>query len=160
MLWYWLKRRKQRMKAVQQDKVESIWKWSLVLAQFRELLQSQFRALLQAVLSLLRPLRARLQASSIPLMGKSHFSTPALHTIRELYRAFLRAAERRGYRRARAETPHEFRARLSTQEPLIGPELGIITEAYTLARYGGSSPENDELAKIEESWRNLESHWE
>lgn len=160
LLRYWLKRRKQRARTVQQDKVESIWTWSLFLAQFRALLQSQFRALLQAVLSLLRPLRARLQASSIPLMGKSHFSTPALHTIRELYRAFLRAAERRGYRRARSETLHEFRARLSTQEPLIDPELGIITEAYTLARYGGNSPEADELARIEASWRSLESKWE
>lgn len=160
LLWYWLKRRKRRAKAVQQDKIESIWKWSLFLAQFREFLQSQIRALLQAVLSLLRPLRARLQASNIPLVDKSHFSTPTLHTIRELYRAFLRAAERRGYRRAQAETPHEFCTRLSAREPLIDPELGIITEAYTLARYGGSAPEADELARIEENWRNLERQWE
>lgn len=160
LLRYWLKRRKRRVKTMQQDKVESIWNWSLFLAQFRALLHSQLRALLQAVLSLLRPLRVRLQASSIPLVGKSHPGAPALHTIRELYRAFLRAAERRGYRRAQAETPHEFRARLSTQEPLIDPELGIITEAYTLARYGGSTPKDDELARIEASWRELESKWE
>ena len=160
LLRYWLKRRKRRVKVVQRDKVESIWTWSLFLTQFRVLLQSQLRALFQAVLSLLRPLRARLQASGIPLVGKSHPPVPALHTIRGLYRAFLRAAELRGYRRAPAETPHEFRARLGNQEPLIDPELGVLTEAYTLARYGGSVPEVDELVRIEESWRNLESKWE
>jgi hypothetical protein len=159
-LFLWSAMRKKRVKKVRQDEVESIWNWSLFLAQLRALLQTQLRALLLVVSSLMRPLRSKLRASGASGASKSLFSASELHTIREIYRAFLHKAGQRGYQRAQAETPHEFHARLHIQEPLIDPELGVITEAYALARYGGNVPSENELPRIQETWSSLERKWQ
>ena len=69
---------------------------------------------------------------------------------------FLRKAASSGYPRQPDETPHEFRQRLNTQKPQIGPELETMTEAYASVRYGGSVPHADEVARIKEVWNRLE----
>jgi hypothetical protein len=76
-----------------------------------------------------------------------------------LHQAFLAQARSQGYPRARNETPHEFRQRLDSQEPLLEPELEAITEAYALARYGGHLPRAAEFTRLLAFWHRLSGKW-
>ncbi|HEY3993116.1 MAG TPA: DUF4129 domain-containing protein, partial [Ktedonobacteraceae bacterium] len=79
----------------------------------------------------------------------------------EIYRALLKKAASIGYVRRRNETPHEFQQRLNRLHPSSNePQLGSITEAYTLTRYGGNAPSEFDLASTRRSWDELKQKWE
>lgn len=68
-------------------------------------------------------------------------------------------AAKYGCPRRRDETLDEVEALLRQQFPLIEPELGVITETYTLVRYSGLPPDEYEVARMRDVWRELESKW-
>jgi hypothetical protein len=84
---------------------------------------------------------------------------PAARSIREIYRAFLKKAARRGYPRKRFETPYEFKQRLDEKVPLAEPQLEVITEAYAFTRYGGDVPGEAQLAQVRSNWVELDQKW-
>lgn len=149
---FWLKQLKQRSKREKLDEIKSLWSWSLFLA--------QFKALLQPILSFFKRWRwkfsARGKAANVDQLQPT---APETRTIREIYRALLRRATQKGYRREPDETPYEFRSRLSDQESSVEPELGAITEAYTLARYAGTILPQEEVARIKTAWGELDRRW-
>jgi hypothetical protein len=153
LLLLWQSRRKKRAKKEEQDETTSLWSWSLFLAQFRSLLLSLF-----SLFSLLRLLRSKLRGSKVQQANELQL-TREVHTIREIYRAFLRKAARNGYSRERDETPDEFCSRLKQQTPLVEPELEVITEAYALVRYGGNVPCADEVTRVKAHWGELDRKW-
>jgi hypothetical protein len=153
LLLLWQSRRKKRAKKEEQDETTSLWSWSLFLAQFRSLLLSLF-----SLFSLLRLLRSKLRGSKVQQANELQL-TREVHTIREIYRAFLRKAARNGYSRERDETPYEFCSRLKQQTPLVEPELEVITEAYALVRYGGNVPCADEVTRVKAHWGELDRKW-
>jgi hypothetical protein len=132
------------------DLHESVWSWQLFLSQ----LQAFWRGLLQRLFPR-PPSPATQQAGSLP--GDE---TPAVRTMREIYRALLQKAASHGHRRKRAETPHEFQERMHLHKPRSEPQLGLITEAYVLARYGGVVPAEAELQVARRHWQELEQTWE
>ena len=84
---------------------------------------------------------------------------PAARSIREIYRAFLKKAARRGYPRKRFETPNEFKQRLDEKVPLAEPQLEMITGAYALTRYGGDVPDDAQLELVRRKWVELDQKW-
>ena len=128
---------------------ESIWSWALFLA--------QLRALCAHWLAFLVPFRKK--AGDGQESDDIQLATPAARTIREIYRAFLKRAARKGYPRAKNETTYEFRQRLDARDSLVEPELEVLTDAYTLIRYGGSIPNEREVATARQTWSALEHKW-
>lgn len=132
------------------DVHENIWSW--------QLFWSQFKALWWSFLQRLFPQRASSEEQA--QRAEEIAGPPAVRTIREIYRALLKKAAARGHARKRDETPHEFRRRLSEHELESEPQLGLLTEAYALTRYGGGVPSEYELATIRGAWNELEQKWE
>lgn len=147
-------RRRRRMKIAFKRKGddihESVWSWAL----FRQQLQALWRALLQ----LLFPRRA--SETEQVRQPEEIQAVPAVRSMREIYRAFLRKAAGRGYVRGRDETPYEFQSRLSAIAPEAKPQVGLLTEAYARARYGGNVPDEGELGTIRQAWNELDQRWE
>lgn len=151
LTWLTLRRRR-RVHPVRRrangDVHESVWSWKLFW--------NQFKALLAALFGRRKP------AEDIQPTQDGELPTElAARTIREIYRALLKRAASAGYARRRNETPHEFRHRLNQSRPANNePQLGQITDAYALTRYGGNVPDELELAGLRRSWQELEGKWQ
>ena len=128
---------------------ESIWSWNLFWG--------QVRALFWALFGRLFPKRA---ASEVGQREEEIKAIPAVRTVREMYRALLKKAAARGQIRKRDETPHEFQWRLDQRDPQNEPQLGALTDAYALTRYGGGVPSEHELETLHRLWNELEQKWE
>lgn len=132
------------------DLHESLWTWALFFSQIRAML----RALLRRFLPEKEPGIAREAASVIDLSAD-----PAARSIRDIYRLLLRRAAAFGVARKKDETPYEFQQRLHEKLPQVEPQLGVITEAYAMVRYGGSLPNADDLAHVQGQWSELNQKW-
>lgn len=154
-LLYLALRRRRRLRMAHNlkggDLHESVWSWPLFL--------SQLKAFWWGLLRRFFP-RNALAGTEQVSPGAQDNAPPAVRTIREIYRALLRKAASRGHTRRRDETPYEFRQRLQAHDPHSEPQLGLLTEAYTLARYSGTAPAQHELEAARRHWRELEEQWE
>ncbi|HET8844455.1 MAG TPA: DUF4129 domain-containing protein, partial [Ktedonobacteraceae bacterium] len=151
-LRFWQKyRQRTKGKLVEQVERTSLWSLALFLA--------QCKSLLLALLAFLHLLPRSIERVALIADDDLHLAALEARTVREISRAFLSRATQQGYLRAIDETPYEFRLRLHERELLLEPELGAITEAYMLVRYGGSVPHSDDLARAKEIWSKLERKW-
>jgi uncharacterized protein DUF4129 len=143
------RRVRQRVKGQNQDVHESLWSWSLFWTQLRAILRSLFA----------RFIRRDTTTEGSELVQEEIKGEPAVRSIREIYRALLKKAARRGYPRKRFETPYEFKQRLDEKVPLAEPQLEVITEAYALTRYGGDIPDEAQLELVRSKWVELDQKW-
>lgn len=125
---------------------ENLWSWALFWTQVRSL----FRAFWLHFF----PQQAEVTRVQEHEGDATH--EPAARSIREVYRAMLRWASQRGYPRKRDETPYEFNARLRAALPSTEPQGSTLTEAYTAVRYGHVTPDEDEVARIQQTWQQLQ----
>lgn len=132
-----------------QDVHESLWSWSLFWTQLRSLIRAMFA----------RFRHGNMTTEDGVVKIEEIKGEPAVRSIREIYRAILQKATRHGYPRRRFETPYEFKQRLDEKVPLTEPQLELITEAYSLTRYGGEAPDEAELAQIRSHWIELDRKW-
>lgn len=132
-----------------QDVHESLWSWSLFWTQLRSLIRALFA----------RFRHGNMTTEDGVVKIEEIKGEPAVRSIREIYRAILQKATRHGYPRRRFETPYEFKQRLDEKVPLTEPQLELITEAYSLTRYGGEAPDEAELAQIRSHWIELDRKW-
>ena len=130
---------------------ESVWSWTLFLA--------QLKALLLALLTRARLRRVAGSAERRQAFDDLRLAEPEARSIREVYRALLKRAANLGHAREQGETPYEFSQKLKSQEALSGPQLEAITEAYVLARYSGTRPGEEEVSRIKEVWEKLKEQW-
>jgi hypothetical protein len=72
----------------------------------------------------------------------------------------LQRTERDGHPRGRNETPIEYCKRLSQKFPFVEARLAVITNAYIATRYGKYMPDEAEMASLQETWAELEQHWQ
>jgi len=150
-LWLVLRNRKRLRISLNRktgDVHESIWSWQLFWSQFKAFWLGIFRRLF--------PVHAASTEAEVP---EEIIASPAARTIREIYRALLKKAAQRGHTRKRDETPYEFRHRLNAHEANNEPQLGMLTDAYALTRYGGSAPNEHELNIVRQLWSELEQKW-
>ena len=147
-----LRRRRRVLKRVHRrnhDIHESLWSWSLFWTQLRAI----FRVLLA------RFIHRDTTTEGGAVVMEEIKGEPAARSIREIYRAFLKKAARRGYPRRMFETPYEFRQRLDEKMPFAEPQLEVITEAYAFTRYGGDVPDEAHLAQVRSNWVELDQKW-
>lgn len=152
LIWWALRRRRRVRISVQrqrEDVHESLWSWSLFWKQFKAFLHMLFG----------RFFHRDKQAEDAVDAPEEIKGEPAARSIREIYRAFLKKAAGRGYSRKRFETPYEFKQRLDEKVPLAEPQLEVITQAYTLTRYGGDVPDEAQLELVRRKWAELDQKW-
>ncbi len=125
---------------------ESLWSWELFLTQMRAF----FRALW------LRLFPQQASETQVQESVSDMSTEPTARSIREVYRAMLRWATQHGYSRKRDETPYEFRTRLRTNLPFVEPEVSTVTEAYTAIRYGRVVPSEADVARVQQTWQQLQ----
>lgn len=130
---------------------ESLWNWSLFLA--------QLKAILLAMLMRAKLFRRSAASEGQPAIDDLHLAESAVRSIREVYRALLKRAASLGHLRGQDETPYEFWRRLERQQTLTGPELEQITRAYVLARYSGTRPGEGEVVRVKQLWGELKHKW-
>jgi len=132
-----------------QDVHESMWSWSLFWMQIRAMLHTLFARFFRR--------NATIEVAGVA--PEEIKGEPAARSIREIYRTLLKKAASRGYLRKRFETPYEFKQRLDENVPFAEPQLEVITEAYTLTRYGGDVPDEAELGLVRSKWVELDQKW-
>lgn len=147
----WAKRKKRQHRKAADDEHKSLWNWALFW--------SQCIALVLALLALFKRLLRKSGGKEEEKQGDFWQAPPEIRSVRELYQAFLQKATRQGYPRQHGETPQELRQRLNAREALLEPELETITDAYTLVRYGGCIPREDEIEGVKAAWHVLDSKW-
>jgi Domain of unknown function (DUF4129) len=153
ILMRWTLRRRQRVRKRvnrhNQDVHESVWTWPLFWMQLRSMVLALFARFIH---------RDTTNEDGVIVIEEIK-GEPAVRNIREIYRALLKKAARHGYPRKRFETPYEFKQRLDEKVPLIEPQLKVITEAYAFTRYGGSVPDEAQLAQVRSNWLVLDQKW-
>jgi len=153
LLWFALRRRK-RLRITRNrasgDVHVSVWSWALFWRQLKAFWAALFGK------------RDADSDSAENAEGVEDLpAEPAARTIREIYRALLKKAATIGYVRRRNETPREFQQRLNQLATTSNePQLGLLTDAYTLTRYGGSAPDEYDLSSARRSWDELAQKWE
>ena len=153
MLIRWTLRRRRvrrRVNRQNQDVHESLWSWALFWTQFKAILFALVARFIH---------RKTTTVEDTGVVTEEIQGEPAARSIREIYRAFLKKAARRGFPRKRFETPYEFKQRLDEKVPLAEPQLEIITEAYALTRYGGDVPDDAQLERVRGEWVELDQKW-
>lgn len=73
-------------------------------------------------------------------------------SVRQIYRQFLRWAAGNGWPRHLSQTPYEYLRTLENLLPIAQGEVRLITEQYVSARYSPSSPTEQELNQLRQSW--------
>jgi hypothetical protein len=152
MLIRWTLRRRKERKRVNsqhQDVHESLWSWSLFWMQFKAILFALFA----------RFVHRDATTEDVVIATEEIQAEPSVRNIREIYRAFLKKAAKRGYPRKRFETPYEFKQRLDEKVPVAEPQLELITQAYALTRYGGEVPDEAQLDLVRKKWVELDQNW-
>lgn len=83
----------------------------------------------------------------------------SIATMSDIYHALLKSAANHGYPRATWETANEFCLRLIQQFPFIEAQLTVITDAFAMTRYGGTEPDEHEIAYMQNVWAEVEQRW-
>lgn len=135
LLFYLLSRRRQPATVAEGDEErESLWSWSLFLAQLRELWNG-----------LLGRVRAPPRLWPAARRPPAKRPDPTARDIREIYRWLLRDAATLGYKREPASTPVEFARRLAGVIPRYARGIHFVTALYDRARYGETPIDDADL---------------
>jgi len=153
LLIRWTLRRRSRIRKRENrrnlDVHESLWSWTLFWMQLGSLMRVLFARFMH-----------RSTTTEDEIVNEEEIKgEPASRSIREIYRALLRKATRRGYARKRFETPFELKQRIDEKVPITEPHLELITEAYVFTRYGGEAPDEAQLEQIRLNWAELDRKW-
>ena len=114
-------------------------------------LLDDLKALFRALLSWFGRLFRRRRKGADELAGLS----PEARTVREIYRRFLLWGKSKGRPKGPSLTPHEYQALISLALPGREDDLGLLTEAYVLVRYGGTEPSPDLTALVRTAWKKI-----
>lgn len=141
-----LRRRRIKLIRRNEDTHESLWSWALFWTQLKAWLRALWQRLFPQRLATVAEIVSR-EESNVE---------PTARDMREIYRAFLTWATKRGYPRKKSETPYELDTRLHSHLAFAEPEVSNITEAYTATRYGNIVPDESEVARIRNEWIALQ----
>lgn len=79
-------------------------------------------------------------------------------TIRRIYAHMASLAEKRGYPRARDETPYDYVPTLHRAFPESEAEVTRITESYVAVHYGELPEREDDLSAVRSAWDHIQHH--
>ncbi|MFZ0531906.1 MAG: DUF4129 domain-containing protein [Anaerolineales bacterium] len=77
--------------------------------------------------------------------------------IRQVYAELMELCESLGHPRADAQTPLEYLPKLEKLFPEFQLEVGLITEAYLVVRYGQLPETRKEVEGVEAAWKKIHS---
>lgn len=137
----WLERRRRWTGRVMSDDRESVWGESTSTRREQGFLQRAFG-------------RLRGLADQIAQFGVGRRLYAAI-SVRYIYANVVRLAERRGYPRAQAQTPHEFLPALVQAFPGRASDLQAITEAYVRVHYGEVPSTMQEIESLRARWNRV-----
>jgi hypothetical protein len=75
--------------------------------------------------------------------------------VRALYGQLLRLMADQGLGRRPSQTPYEYEPRPSGHLPESAGDIGDLTSAYVLARYGEREPDGSRLAALQDAWHRI-----
>jgi hypothetical protein len=73
------------------------------------------------------------------------------------YLSILRRAERQGFPRQRAQTPHEYDATLGPHLPQARQEMDLLTQAFVEARYSQHVIEPGQARRVRVDWQRVKA---
>ena len=73
------------------------------------------------------------------------------------YLSILRRAERQGFPRQRAQTPHEYHVTLSPHLPQARQEMDLLTQAFVEARYSQHVIEPGQARRVRVDWQRVKA---
>jgi len=82
---------------------------------------------------------------------------PPRERILYYYLSILRRAERQGYARHGAQTPHEYDATLSPHLPEARKEMHLLTQDFVEARYSTHPVEREEEQQVRTRWQRVKA---
>lgn len=129
-----------------EEQHESLWSWQLFWTQVRAFFLAVWRRFFPSHATEDR------QQESLEVLA----TEPAARAIREIYRAFLRWSASRGYQRKKDETPYELQTRLDAAMPTLEAEVAVVTDAYTVTRYGDVLLDAAEVQRVQQAWAALQ----
>ncbi len=139
-------RKRALVKRVQRDQHESLWSWSLFWSQIKGLL-----------LALLNRFKRHETAQPVEEHSREEEESMVVNRdVRAIYRAFLQWTASRGFSRWHNETPYELEQRLNQPFAPLGPEIQVVTEIYTTARYSQNQPAEAEIERMQQNWNSLQ----
>jgi hypothetical protein len=139
-------RKRALIRHVQSDQHESLWSWTLFWSQFKRLL-----------LALINRFKRHETAQLVEEHSREdEESTVVNRDVRAIYRAFLQWTASRGFTRSHNETPYELQQRLNQPFPPLEPEIQVVTEIYTTARYSQNQPTEAEIEHMQQNWNSLQ----
>jgi len=115
-------------------------------------------AFIADLLGLLKRILARLLGLRQLLRWQRRPPPPEITSIRQIYRQLLRWAANRGWPRPVFQTPNEYLRTLEGLLPEAGNSLRFVTQHYISARYGMSSPSDEELHQLRQSWHQIKQN--
>ncbi len=83
---------------------------------------------------------------------------PEVTSIRQIYRQLLRWTAKRGWPRPVFQTPNEYLHTLEGLIPESGDALRLVTQNYVSSRYGISSPTDEEMHRLKQSWHQIKQN--
>ena len=138
--------RRPRQEEGVEEESESLWSW--------DAFSGDLASLLSGLLGRLR--RPAGRGPPVPPVAVVLAGDPGrMFTVREMYQGLLWQGWKAGIPRRRPETPSEYCDRLERRAGVQGPDAGAITEAYMDERYGHTSVDPNELARLNGLWRRL-----
>ena len=128
---------------------ESLWSWGVFKRDMAYFLASLFWRL--------RRRRRRPVAGVVPpaAVREDAEAQERMYTVQELYQGVLWEGRDAGVPRMHFETPYEYERHLVKNIETEAPDLDALTQAYVAHRYGGVVASQDELARLNRSWRQL-----
>lgn len=137
----WLERRRRWRRRVIEDESEPLWADAGAELQPGGLLQRAWE-------------RLRDLAGQVGRFGLGRQLYAAI-SVRYIYANVIRLAERRGFPRPPARTPHEFLPTLARAFPGHEADLSRLTEAYVKVHYGELPTDWAELEELRACWERL-----
>jgi hypothetical protein len=139
---YLLLRRRARRTASRDEERESLWSWSGMAADLRDLLA--------------RMRRERAEEGLRAALARLRGADPASR-IRRSYIRLLLAGEARERPRAAPQTPREYAPEAGAMLPAAAHPIAALTDAYERARYHPDSATSTDADAAERAWGEIEA---
>ncbi len=107
------------------------------------------------ILGFLKRILLKLLGIKLPARRQRQTEPAEIASIRHLYRRLLQWTAARGHPRLAFQTPDEYLYLLEELLPATREELQLITRRYAGARYGLSSPSDEELNQLKHGWQKI-----
>lgn len=124
---------------------ESVWSWDEARGDLRGLMNRLFG-------------RLRGSGTALADLAGAAARHDDLTTVRGVYRALLRTAEREGAPRRPEQTPREFGETLAHWFATAREDVTLITDAYQRVRYGRDGAQGQVAGPVADAWLRAREH--